>query len=130
MCSDRKAGVLFRPCGHMCACDACAALMKKCVQCRAQIQHMVPMSVCCGGGGDITYVKGCNTTAGKNISISLHYWIIHVEFFQFIWKREIPFRFTALCILLYTFQSEVLRYPKLRKKRIYLRQIVFLDDID
>ncbi|XP_032666161.1 E3 ubiquitin-protein ligase MIB1 [Odontomachus brunneus] len=60
VCSDRKAGVLFRPCGHMCACESCAALMKKCVQCRAQIQHMVPLSICCGGGGDVTYVKGCN----------------------------------------------------------------------
>ncbi|XP_076183214.1 E3 ubiquitin-protein ligase MIB1-like [Ptiloglossa arizonensis] len=62
VCSDRKAGVLFRPCGHMCACEGCAALMKKCVQCRSQIQHMVSLSVCCGGGGDVTYVKGCNTT--------------------------------------------------------------------
>ncbi|TGZ47460.1 E3 ubiquitin-protein ligase MIB1 [Temnothorax longispinosus] len=62
VCSDRKAGVLFRPCGHMCACESCAALMKKCVQCRAQIQHMVPLSVCCGGGGDVTYVKGCNAS--------------------------------------------------------------------
>lgn len=66
VCSDRKAGMLFRPCGHMCACESCAALMKKCVQCRAQIQHMVPLSVCCGGGGDVTYVKGCNTS-GINV---------------------------------------------------------------
>ncbi|KAK0083730.1 hypothetical protein PV325_008328 [Microctonus aethiopoides] len=57
VCSDRKAGVLFRPCGHMCACESCATLMKKCVQCRAQIQHMVPLSVCCGGGGTISEVK-------------------------------------------------------------------------
>lgn len=62
VCSDRKAGMLFHPCGHMCACEGCAALMKKCVQCRAQIQHMVPLSVCCGGGGDVTYVKGCNAS--------------------------------------------------------------------
>lgn len=57
MCSDRKAGVLFRPCGHMCACESCATLMKKCVQCRAQIQHMVPLSVCCGGGGKILFLS-------------------------------------------------------------------------
>ncbi|XP_076298617.1 E3 ubiquitin-protein ligase mind bomb 1 isoform X1 [Lasioglossum baleicum] len=62
VCSDRKAGVLFRPCGHMCACEGCAALMKKCVLCRAQIQHMVPLSVCCGGGGDVTCVKGINAS--------------------------------------------------------------------
>ncbi|KAJ8680934.1 hypothetical protein QAD02_016721 [Eretmocerus hayati] len=63
VCSDRKASVLFRPCGHMPACDACSALMKKCVQCRVQILHMLPLSMCCGGGGDVTYVKGCNATA-------------------------------------------------------------------
>lgn len=57
VCSDRKAGVLFRPCGHMCACESCATLMKKCVQCRVQIQHMVPLSVCCGGGGNVTWMK-------------------------------------------------------------------------
>lgn len=62
VCSDRKADVLFRPCGHMCVCEGCASLMKKCVQCRAQIQHMVPFSVCCGGGGAVTYVKGCNAS--------------------------------------------------------------------
>lgn len=69
VCSDRKAGMLFHPCGHMCACEGCAALMKKCVQCRAQIQHMVPLSVCCGGGGDVTYVKGCNASG---ITSTLH----------------------------------------------------------
>ncbi|XP_015601885.1 E3 ubiquitin-protein ligase MIB1 isoform X2 [Cephus cinctus] len=62
VCSDRKAGVLFRPCSHMCACESCAALMKKCVQCRAQIQFMIPMSICCGGGGDVTYVEECNAS--------------------------------------------------------------------
>jgi hypothetical protein len=57
VCSDKKASVLFQPCGHMCACDGCAALMKKCVQCRAQIDHMVPFVVCCGGIGNISDVK-------------------------------------------------------------------------
>ncbi|CAG2060991.1 unnamed protein product [Timema podura] len=47
VCSDKKASVLLKPCGHMCACDGCAALMKKCVQCRAPIDHMVPFVVCC-----------------------------------------------------------------------------------
>ncbi|XP_043784651.1 E3 ubiquitin-protein ligase MIB1 [Apis laboriosa] len=62
VCSDRKASMLFRPCGHMCACESCATLMKKCVQCRTQIQHMVPLSMCCGGGGDVTYVKNSNAS--------------------------------------------------------------------
>ncbi|XP_023247906.1 E3 ubiquitin-protein ligase MIB1 isoform X2 [Copidosoma floridanum] len=68
VCSDRKAGVLFRPCGHMCACDSCAALMKKCVQCRVQIQHMLPLSMCCGGEGDVTYVKNCNANTAATLS--------------------------------------------------------------
>ncbi|KAK2193984.1 hypothetical protein NP493_4g13005 [Ridgeia piscesae] len=29
VCSDKKASVLFQPCGHMCACEGCGALMKK-----------------------------------------------------------------------------------------------------
>ncbi|XP_034183007.1 E3 ubiquitin-protein ligase mind bomb 1 isoform X1 [Osmia lignaria lignaria] len=62
VCSDRKASMLFRPCGHMCACESCATLMKKCVQCRSQIQHMLPLSMCCGGGGNVTYVKGINAS--------------------------------------------------------------------
>ncbi|XP_023702349.1 E3 ubiquitin-protein ligase MIB1 [Cryptotermes secundus] len=60
VCSDKKASVLFKPCGHMCACDGCAALMKKCVQCRAQIDHMVPFVVCCGGIGTISDVQADN----------------------------------------------------------------------
>lgn len=68
VCSDRKASVLFRPCGHMCACESCAALMKKCVQCRGQIQHMLPLLNCCVGGEDVTYVKGCNAS-GTTTSI-------------------------------------------------------------
>lgn len=53
VCSDKKASVLFRPCSHLCACDSCAPLMKKCVNCRAQIDRMVPFSVLCGGPGMI-----------------------------------------------------------------------------
>uniref|UniRef100_A0A1B6C9E8 RING-type domain-containing protein n=2 Tax=Clastoptera arizonana TaxID=38151 RepID=A0A1B6C9E8_9HEMI len=33
----------------MIACDSCASLMKKCVQCRVQIDKMVPFNLCCGG---------------------------------------------------------------------------------
>lgn len=31
--------------------------MKKCVQCRTQIEEMVPMTVCCGGQGTIAKVN-------------------------------------------------------------------------
>lgn len=56
----------------MCACESCATLMKKCVQCRTQIQHMVPLSMCCGGGGDVTYVKNSNAS-GKWNNILLYF---------------------------------------------------------
>ena len=52
VCSDKKASVLFKPCGHMCACYQCAPLMKKCVQCRVQIDRMQSFIVCCGGTGE------------------------------------------------------------------------------
>ncbi|KAL0274237.1 UNVERIFIED_CONTAM: hypothetical protein PYX00_006711 [Menopon gallinae] len=63
VCSDKKASVLFRPCSHLCACESCAPLMKKCVQCRAQIDRMIPFSVCCGGGGYGTQVENVEEEA-------------------------------------------------------------------
>lgn len=72
VCSDQKASVLFLPCQHMNACSGklflcapmhvpilicvyffpgCAALMKKCIQCREVIQKSIPFIVCCGGRG-------------------------------------------------------------------------------
>jgi len=60
VCSDRLSSVLFMPCRHMCACHNCAALMKKCVQCRSVIDKSVPFIVCCGGQGNycLTYSIG------------------------------------------------------------------------
>ena len=68
VCSDKQASVLFEPCGHMCACDNCAALMKKCVQCRGVIENQVPFSVCCGAqpqtSNIIANIAASNATAG------------------------------------------------------------------
>ncbi|PIN88193.1 hypothetical protein AB205_0169350 [Aquarana catesbeiana] len=66
VCSDKKAAVLFQPCGHMCACENCASLMKKCVQCRALVERRVPFVMCCSGkaGEDVT-----DDTAGGNIPV-------------------------------------------------------------
>lgn len=47
VCSDRKSAVLFEPCGHICACEVCALLMKKCVECRCKIEKHVPFIQCC-----------------------------------------------------------------------------------
>jgi len=33
----------------MVACENCAKIMKKCVECRTPIDHQVPFKVCCGG---------------------------------------------------------------------------------
>ncbi len=47
VCSDRKSSILFEPCGHICACEVCALLMKKCVKCRCKIEKQVPFIECC-----------------------------------------------------------------------------------
>ena len=47
--SDNLATVLFKPCLHMVACENCASVMKKCVECRSVIEEKVPFYVCCGG---------------------------------------------------------------------------------
>lgn len=67
MCSDKKASVLFRPCGHMCACDGCAALMKKCVQCRSQIDRVIPYVVCCGLNNQASLSPGCRSPISAEI---------------------------------------------------------------
>lgn len=48
--------MFFKPCGHMVACDHCAPIMKKCVQCRTAIEQMIPFKVCCGSTGTIAKV--------------------------------------------------------------------------
>ena len=95
MCSDRKASVLFRPCGHMCACDACATLMKKCVQCRAQIAHMMPLTLCCGGIGDVTYVKGCNASAGMYI-LKYQFFLLFFNYYFFVSKLNCDKKFNSI----------------------------------
>ena len=49
VCSENTSSVLFKPCNHMVACESCAAIMKKCVECRTPIQETIPFNVCCGG---------------------------------------------------------------------------------
>ena len=78
MCSEQTANVLFRPCLHMVACESkeiissvliirtfmtllgCAAIMKKCVQCRVQIEQIVPRIVCQGGKRKIV-ISSCQS---------------------------------------------------------------------
>lgn len=44
----------------MVACDNCSSIMKKCIQCRTQIDEMVPLSVCYGGEGSVTRVTAAS----------------------------------------------------------------------
>lgn len=69
VCSDRKASVFFKPCGHLVACDHCAPIMKKCVQCRTAIDQMVPFKVCCGSTGTIAKVAQNNDDHKKDAMI-------------------------------------------------------------
>jgi E3 ubiquitin-protein ligase mind-bomb len=57
--------MFFKPCGHMVACDHCAPIMKKCVQCRTAIEQMVPFKVCCGSTGTIAKVLHNNEEHNK-----------------------------------------------------------------
>lgn len=69
VCSDKRASVFFKPCGHMVACANCSTIMKKCVQCRTQIEEMVPFTLCCGGEGSTSKVSKCSLTIiGQNFS--------------------------------------------------------------
>lgn len=69
VCSDRKASMFFKPCGHMVACDHCAPIMKKCVQCRTAIEQMVPYKVCCGSTGTVAKVVHNNDDPKKDAQI-------------------------------------------------------------
>ena len=51
----------------MCACDGCAALMKKCVQCRSQIDRVIPYVVCCGLNNQATLSPGCRSPISAEI---------------------------------------------------------------
>ena len=48
VCSETPASVLFKPCNHMVACENCAPIMKKCVECRTAITESIPLNICCG----------------------------------------------------------------------------------
>ena len=52
--------MLFKPCLHMVACESCAIIMKKCVECRTPIEQSIPFSVCCGGKfGQLLFIGYC-----------------------------------------------------------------------
>ncbi|CAF4757892.1 unnamed protein product [Pieris macdunnoughi] len=46
VCSDAKRDTLFRPCGHICCCNVCAARVKKCFECRAPVTSRARVGEC------------------------------------------------------------------------------------
>ncbi|KAJ8729360.1 hypothetical protein PYW08_000941 [Mythimna loreyi] len=46
VCSDAKRDTLFRPCGHICCCNVCAARVKKCLICRLGVTSRAPVGEC------------------------------------------------------------------------------------
>ncbi|CAG9566798.1 unnamed protein product [Danaus chrysippus] len=46
VCSDAKPDTLFRPCGHICCCNVCAARVKKCLVCRACVSSRQRIGEC------------------------------------------------------------------------------------
>lgn len=46
VCSDAKRDTLFRPCGHICCCNVCAARVKKCLECRACVTSRQRVGEC------------------------------------------------------------------------------------
>ncbi|CAH0725920.1 unnamed protein product, partial [Brenthis ino] len=46
VCSDAKRDTLFRPCGHICCCNVCAARVKKCLLCRAGVSSRQRVGEC------------------------------------------------------------------------------------
>ncbi|KAG6459755.1 hypothetical protein O3G_MSEX011597, partial [Manduca sexta] len=46
VCSDAKRDTLFRPCGHICCCNVCAARVKKCLVCRACVTSRQRVGEC------------------------------------------------------------------------------------
>lgn len=55
VCSYKNASVLFKPCGHMVACEFCAPLIRKCLQCRVPIIKQLAFSTCCGANGKLSF---------------------------------------------------------------------------
>ncbi|KAI8427994.1 hypothetical protein MSG28_002298 [Choristoneura fumiferana] len=70
VCSDAKRDTLFRPCGHICCCNVCAARVKKCLICRLCVtsRQRVGECVVCSSApatvvfrpcGDVCACAGC-----------------------------------------------------------------------
>ncbi|XP_048488040.1 E3 ubiquitin-protein ligase mib1 isoform X4 [Plutella xylostella] len=79
VCSDAKRDTLFRPCGHICCCSACAARVKKCLICRGGVRSRARVGSCvvcgeapaapvCAPCGDVCACAGCAPLVRKCVT--------------------------------------------------------------
>lgn len=48
LCSEQKRDTVFKPCGHVVACEACGSRIKKCLICRETVSSREKVSWVCG----------------------------------------------------------------------------------
>lgn len=80
----------------MVACESCSPIMKKCIQCRTQIEHMVPLSLCRGGEGDVVKVSKIKLIDIGCIWLSDYlgerkWWFVKIfnkDEYKYRWKRN------------------------------------------
>uniref|UniRef100_A0A914US14 RING-type domain-containing protein n=1 Tax=Plectus sambesii TaxID=2011161 RepID=A0A914US14_9BILA len=73
VCSDARREVLFLPCLHICACESCAARMKKCLICKALVDDRVTIDECvvCSDQKAATVFRPCNHVCACETCASL-----------------------------------------------------------
>lgn len=61
LCSERKRDTLFKPCGHVCCCEACMPLVKKCLICRESVTSREVIDEClvCSDRRASVFFKPC-----------------------------------------------------------------------
>ena len=57
---------MYKPCGHLIACDECACLMKKCFICRSAVESIVNFHELCTIQQECTTMKSDNTSSSSN----------------------------------------------------------------
>lgn len=61
VCSDAKRDTVFKPCGHVCCCEACASRVKKCLICREAVNSREKIDEClvCSDARAAVFFRPC-----------------------------------------------------------------------
>lgn len=61
LCSERKRDTVFKPCGHVCCCEACTVRVKKCLICRESVSARDKIDECvvCSDRPASVFFKPC-----------------------------------------------------------------------